>query len=121
MRKKIASSVLAASLALTTVPAIAPAPATAQTAQGEAQLPDTAVGRGIENAFDPKVASSMKEDSFKGFLEMAFRPYSLLFKGENTEQRVQGATQLVINYAIIAAVVTVLGQAVQIVMSNLPR
>lgn len=119
MRKKIASSALAAALAFTAVPAISPAPATVQAAEADAGA-NTAVGRGIENAFDPSIASSMEEDSFKGFMGMLFKPYKLMFSG-NAEQSSQGVTQAIINWAIITLGVAVIGQAVQIVMSNLPR
>lgn len=118
MRKKIASSVLAASLAFAAVPAVSPI-ATVQAAEAEAGA-NSAVGRGIENAFKPDVASSMKEDSFKGFMQMLFNSYKLMFSGD-TEQSSQGLTQVLINWAIITVGVTIIGQAVQMVMSNLPR
>lgn len=119
MRKKIASSVVAASLALAAVPAVSPATATVQAAETETGS-STAVSRGIENAFDPSVASSMEEDSFKGFMQMLFNPYKLMFSGD-AEQSSQGVTQAIINWAIITLGVAVIGQAVQIVMSNLSR
>lgn len=119
MRKKFASSVLAASLAFAAVPAVSPIAATVQAAEAEAGA-NTDVGRGIENAFNLDVASSMQEDSFKGFMEMVFKPYKLMFSG-NAELSSQGFTQVLINWAIITVSVTIIGQAVQMVMSNLPR
>ena len=62
----------------------------------------------------------MEEDSFSGFMKMMFKPYELMFSG-NLEQSSQGVTQAIINYLIIAAGVTIIGQAIQIVMANMPR
>lgn len=118
MRKKIASSALATALAFTAVPAVSPA-ATVQAAES-ATGTNTPVERGIENAFDPSIASSMEEDSFKGFMDMLFRPYKLMFSGD-AKLSSQGFTQAILNWAIITASVTIIGQAVQIVMANMPR
>lgn len=124
MRKKIASSIIAASLTIAAVPAIAPATATAQTnfAAGDRAKADTgAVGRGIEKAFDPNESSSIPEGSgFKGFMKMIFEPYKQMFNS-NLETSSQGVTRTIINYVIIAAGVTVIGQAIQMVMANMPR
>lgn len=118
MRKKIASAVVAASLAFAVVPATAPT-ATAQTRAAS----DTgeAIGRGIERAFDPNEFSSIDEgDSFTDVMKKFFQPYKDMFSGD-VETSSKGFTQNLINYAIIAGAVTVIGQAIQIVMANLPR
>jgi len=129
MRKKIASSIIAASLTIAAVPAIAPATATAQTnlaatagaAGDRAKANSDAVGRGIEKAFDPKESSSVPEGSgFKGFMKMLFEPYKQMFDS-NLETSSQGVTRTIINYVIIAAGVTVIGQAIQMVMANMPQ
>lgn len=114
MRKTWIAVATSAALLLPAAPAAHAAP----TDTGKAN--DNAISRGIENAFDPDKASSMKEDSFKGFLDMAVNPYRLMFSGD-LEQSSQGVTQTIINYVIIAAAVTVVGQIIQLVMSNLPR
>lgn len=114
MRNKFIAAATATALTLSAAPAVQAQPVNA------VQPADSAIGRGIENAFDPEKASSMKEDSFKGFLDMVFNPYRLMFSGD-TELSAQGVTQNIINYVIIAAGVTVIGQIIQIVMSNLPR
>lgn len=125
MRKKIATSALALSLAFAAVPAVSPATVTAATAPvdftaADANETSEAINRGIENAFDPDKASSMEEESFSGFMKMMFKPYKLMFSGD-LEQSSQGVTQAIINYLIIAAGVTIIGQAIQIVMANMPR
>lgn len=40
---------------------------------------------------------------------------------DNKELSSQGVTQAIINYVIIAAAVTVIGQIIQLIMSNLSR
>lgn len=130
MRKKIASSIIAATLAVTAVPAVSPVEAAAATtdqltananaAAGNASEASEAINRGIEKAFDPNESSSLKEDSFKGFMQMLFEPYQQMFSGD-LETSSQGVTRTIINYVIIAAGVTIIGQAIQIAMANMPR
>ena len=62
----------------------------------------------------------MKEKSVKGFFDMAVNPYRLM-SSDNKELSSQGVTQAIINYVIIAAAVTVIGQIIQLIMSNLSR
>lgn len=122
MRKKIASSIIAASLAVAAVPAVSPTvPVAAAAPADNASEASEAINNGIEKAFDPDVASSIPEGSgFKGFMEMVFKPYKLMFSGD-LEQSSQGVTQTIINYVIIAAGVTIIGQAIQFAMANMPR
>ena len=114
MRTKMIAVATAATLALSAAPAVHAQPA--KNTKGA----DTAIGRGIENAFDPEKASSMKEDSAKGFFDMVVKPYRLM-SSDNTEQSSQGVTQAIINYVILAVGVTVIGQIIQLIMSKLPR
>ncbi len=121
MRKKIASSVIVASLAVAAVPAVSPAvPVAAAAPADNASEASEAINRGIEKAFDPNESSSLKEDSFKGFMQMLFEPYQQMFSGD-LETSSQGVTRTIINYVIIAAGVTLIGQAIQIAMANMPR
>lgn len=118
MRRKIASTMLAASLTFAAVTAASPA-ATVQATEAETGA-TTPIGLGLADAFNPDVASSAEEDSFKGFMDMLFKPYKLMFSGD-AELSSQGFTQAILNWAIITASVTIIGQAVQIVMANMPR
>ncbi len=114
MRKKMIAVATAAALTLSAAPAVHAETAT------NSKGADTAIGRGIENAFDPDKASSMKEKSVKGFFDMAVNPYRLM-SSDNKELSSQGVTQAIINYVIIAVAVTVIGQIIQLIMSNLSR
>lgn len=77
--------------------------------------------RGIERAFDPNEFSSIDEgDTFKDVMQKLFQPTKDMFSGD-VETSSKGFTQSLINYAIIAAAVTVVGQVIQLVMANLPR
>ena len=119
MRKKIASSIVAVSLAVAATPVVAPAPATAQTARSNAN--SEAISRGIEKAFDPKESSSLpKNAGFKEYMQLLFTPYKQAFSGD-LETSSQGVTRAIINYVIIAAGVTVVGQIIQLAMANMPR
>lgn len=118
MRKKIASSILAASLAVSVLPATSPTAAAQTRATSDT---GAAIERGIERAFDPNEFSSIDEgDTFTDVMKKLFLPYKDMFSGD-VETSSKGFTQNIINYAIIAASVTVIGQAIQLVMANLPR
>lgn len=121
MRTKILTATVAAATALS----LSVAPATTAAANAQTRVTtgtDAAINQGIKNAFDPDIASSVDPSKGKaeGLLEMAFRPYSLL-SSDSPELSAQGATQIIINYAIIATGAAIVGQIFQLIMKNLPR
>ena len=53
-------------------------------------------------------------------MNMLFEPYEQMSSGD-LEMSSQGVARVIINYVIIAAGVTLIGQAIQIAMANMPR
>lgn len=125
MRKKLIAAATAIAL---TVPAVQAPHAQAQTEGSSAEQNFKDIGQGIENAFDPESSSDM--DTPKGFFGKLIEPYKLgsseAFKPHNgssmnLEASSQGITQAIINYLIIAVGVTLVGQIIQLAMSNLKK
>ena len=120
MRKKIASSIIAASLAVAAVPAGPPAVAAPLSSVGGSFGDGSS--QDSSGSSESAIGSSdeVEGSSFKGFMNMLFEPYELM-SSDNLATSSEGAARAIINYVIIAAGVTLIGQAIQIAMSNMPR
>ena len=115
MRKKIASSIIAASLAVAAAPAGPPAVATPLSSVDSSSQGSSDSSEGANGSSDEAEGSG-----FKGFMNMLFEPYEQM-SSDNLATSSMGAARAIINYVIIAAGVTLIGQAIQIAMSNMPR
>lgn len=107
MRKTLVAATTAAALSLGALSA-------APTVAAQDQVEGSAVTNGIAQAFDPEVASS------GSFTDVVFGQYADMSSG-NIEQSSRGVTRAIINYFIIFAGITVIGQIIQLIMKNLPR
>lgn len=119
MRKKMIAVATASALTLGGL-TVAPNEALAQTQSGSS----TDFGKGVEKAFDPDNWKIEEGTTFKGFMKQVFLPYKMMFEGmgdNNIAKSSEGATRAVIQYGIIFAIVTVVGQVIQLVMSNVVR
>ncbi|MDK8624904.1 hypothetical protein [Corynebacterium appendicis] len=112
MRKKIASSIIAASLAVAAAPAGPPAVAASLSSVGGSSQGSSGSSEGSTDGAEGS--------SFKGFMNMLFEPYEKMSSG-NLAASSMGAARAIINYVIIAAGVTLIGQAIQIAMANMQR
>lgn len=79
-----------------------------------------AVGKGIEEAFDTDNSSLGDNPSAEDVFGMAIQPFKDM-SSDDTATSSKGFTQAIINYAIIAAGITIIGQIIQLVMANMPR
>lgn len=125
MRKKIASSIIAASLAVAAAPAGPPAVAASPSSIGGSSIGGSSVdgsSQGSSGSSEGAIGSSDEAEGsgFKGFMNMLFEPYEQM-SSDNLATSSMGAARAIINYVIIAAGVTLIGQAIQIAMSNMPR
>ncbi|GAB3075937.1 hypothetical protein [Corynebacterium aquatimens] len=118
MRTKIIAVATAAAVTFSAVPAITPAALAAEPANQTSSSEQ--VKNGLDRAFS-KEAWTPKEEGAKGFFEWAFEPYKLIFNPDNdrgrVEQSAEGSSRNVINYIVIAAIITVVGQIIQLAMA----
>lgn len=120
MRKKIASSIIAASLAVAAAPAGPPAVAASQSSAGGSSVDGNPQGSSGSSEGANGSSDEAEGSGFKGFMNMLFEPYEQM-SSDNLATSSMGAARAIINYVIIAAGVTLIGQAIQIAMSNMPR
>lgn len=117
MRKSIVTKAVsvatAAALTLGAFPAVADA-------QSKLDQSSDAVNRGIENALDPDKWVLQENSSTKDFFKNGLEPFGDM-SSMDTATSSEGLTRAIINYAIIAAGITIIGQIIQLVMANLPR
>ena len=120
MRKKIASSIIVASLAVAVAPAGPPAVAAPLSSVRGSSVDGNS--QGSSGSSESAIGSSdeVEGSSFKGFMNMLFEPYEQM-SSDNLATSSMGAARAIINYVIIAAGVTLIGQAIQIAMANMPR
>lgn len=115
MRKKMIAVATASALTLGGL-TVAPNEAYAQTQSGSS----TEFGKGVEKAFKPETWKIEEGTTFKEFMQQLFSPYKMMFSGD-IETSSEGATRAVIQYGIVFAIVTVVGQVIQLIMSSVRR
>ncbi|SIS40896.1 hypothetical protein SAMN05444817_102122 [Corynebacterium appendicis CIP 107643] len=120
MRKKIASSIIAASLAVAAAPAGPPAVAAPLSSVRGSSVDGNPQGSSGSSEGANGSSDEAEGTGFKGFMNMLFEPYEQM-SSDNLATSSMGAARAIINYVIIAAGVTLIGQAIQIAMSNMPR
>ena len=117
MRKSIVTkAVSVATVAALTLGAF-PAVADAQDKIGKISEEITT---GIERGIDPEKSVLQENSSTKDFFKNGLEPFGDM-SSMDTATSSQGVTRTIINYVIIAAGITIIGQIIQLVMANMPR